>query len=40
MNRVVVVSEQSRIHNSRFKLDKFRFYTDIGKNWFPNTVVH
>ena len=38
-HKVLLVGEQSRTRNNGFKLDKFRFNRDIGKNWFTNRVV-
>ncbi len=33
------VRVQGRTRSNGFKLDKFRFSKDIGKNWFRNRVV-
>lgn len=35
----MVVSEPGRTFSNGFKLDKFRFNRDIGKDRFPNIVV-
>lgn len=37
--KVLLVRELGRIWSNGFKLDKFRFNRDIGKNWFINRVV-
>ena len=39
INKVLMVREQGRTRSNGFKLDKFRFNKDIGKNWFTNRVV-
>ncbi len=39
INKVLIVKEQGRTRSNGFKLDKFRFSKDIGKNWFTNRVV-
>ncbi len=39
INKVLIVREQGRTRSNEFKLDKFRFSKDIGKNWFTNRVV-
>ncbi len=39
VNMVLIVKEQGRTRSNGFKLDKFRFNKDIGKNWFTNRVV-
>ncbi len=39
VNKVLLVREQGRMCSNGFKLDKFRFSKDIGKNWFTNRVV-
>ncbi len=36
---MLIVKEQSRMRSNGFKLDKFGFNRDIGKNWFTNRVV-
>ncbi len=36
---MLVIREQSRTRSSGFKLDKFKFSKDIGRNWFTNRVV-
>ena len=33
------INAQDRTRNNGFKLDKFRFRREIGKNWFGNRVV-
>ena len=38
--QVLIVKEQGRTRNNGYKLDKFRFKKDIGKNWFTNRVVN
>ena len=40
INKVLIVKEQGRTRNNGYKLDKFRFKKDIGKNWFTNRVVN
>ncbi len=40
INKVLVVRELGRTCSSGFKLDKFRFNEDIGKNWFTKRVVN
>ena len=39
VNKVLVVSEPGRTRSNGFKLEKFRFNKDIGKNWFINRVM-
>ncbi len=39
INKVLIVKEQGRTRSNGFKLDKFRFNKDVGKNWFTNRVV-
>ncbi len=39
INKVLVVREQGRTRSNEFKLHKFRFSKDIGKNCFTNRVV-
>ena len=39
INKVLIVKEKIRTLTKGFKLDKFRFRKDIGKNWFTNRVV-
>ncbi len=39
IHKVLLVREQGRTRSNGFKLDKFRFNRDIGKNRFPNRVV-
>ena len=38
-NKVLIVKEQVRTRSNGFKLDKFRFKKDIGKNNFTNRLV-
>ena len=39
LNKILIVSEQSRTRSNGYKLDKFRFRKEIGRNWFTNRVV-
>ncbi len=39
VNKVLIVREQGRTRSNGFKLDKFRFNKDIGKNWLTNRIV-
>ena len=39
INRVLKLSNHNRTRSNGYKLDKFRFRKDIGKNWFGNRVV-
>ncbi len=39
INQVLLVSNQVRTRTNVYKLDKFRFKKEIGKNWFTNRVV-
>ncbi len=39
INKVLIVREQGWTRSNGFKLYKFRFNKDIGKNWFTNRVV-
>lgn len=39
ISRVLKVSSQDRTRSNGFKLDKFRFQKEIGRNWFGNRVV-
>ena len=39
INKVFVVKEKVRTRTNGFKLDKFRYRKDIGKDWFTNRVV-
>ena len=39
MNKVLIVKEKVRTRTNGFKLDKFRYRKNIGKNWFTNRVV-
>ncbi len=39
INKVLIVNEQGRTRSNGFKLDKFIFSKDIGKNWFTKRVV-
>ncbi len=36
---MLVVREQGRTRSNGFKLHKFRFSKDIGKNWFTSRIV-
>ena len=39
MNKVLIVKEKVRTRTNGFKLDKFRYRKNIGKNWCTNRVV-
>ena len=39
INRVLKAGRQNNTRNNGFKLDKFRFRKEIGRNWFGNRVV-
>ncbi len=39
VNKVLIVRGNGTTRSNGFKLDKFRFNKDIGKNWFINRVV-
>ncbi len=39
VNKILLVKEPGRTRGNCFKLDKFRFNKDIGKNWFTNRVL-
>ena len=39
INKVLIFSEHGRTRSNGFKLDKFRFRKEIGRNWFTNRVV-
>ena len=39
INKVFIVKEKERTRTNGFKLDKFRYRKDIGKNWFTNRVI-
>ena len=39
VRRVLIFSNQDRTRNNGFKLDKCRFNTEMGRNWFTNRVV-
>ena len=39
IDKVLIISEQDRTRSNGFKLDKFRFRREIGRNWFTNRVV-
>ena len=39
INKIIIVKEKVRTRTNGFKLDKFRYRKDIGKNWFTNRVV-
>ncbi len=36
---ILIVNQENRTRNNGFKLDKFKFKREIGKNWFGNRVV-
>ena len=38
-NKVIIIKQQGRTRSNGYKLDKFRFKKEIGKNWFTNRVV-
>ncbi len=40
IDKVLMVSGPGRTRSNGFKLEKFRFNKDIGKNWFTNRVVY
>ena len=40
INTVLRIHNGNRTRSCVFKLDKFRFRKDIGKNWFVNRVVY
>ena len=37
ISQVLFFCEQNRTRNNGFKLDKFRFRKEIGRNWFTNS---
>ena len=39
INLVLKINNQGRTRSNGFKLDKFRFRKEIGRNWFGNRVV-
>ena len=39
INKVLLVKEKVKTRTNGFKLDKFRYWKDVGKNWFTNRVV-
>ena len=39
ISKVLIVKEKVRTRTNDFKLDKFRYKKNIGKNWFTNKVV-
>ena len=39
IHKVLTVKEKVRSQTNGFKLDKFRFRKDIGKNVFTNSIV-
>ena len=39
INKVLLVSTSNRTISNGYKLEKFRFRKEIGKNWFTNRVV-
>ena len=40
IEQVIEISSQGRTRSNRYKLDKPRFRTYIGKHWFTNRVVN
>ena len=40
IKQVIDLSKQNRTRSNGFKLEKLRFRTNIGKNWFTNRVVN
>ena len=38
-NKVIIVKEKVRTRTNGFKLDKYRYRKDIGKNRFTNRIV-
>ncbi len=40
INKVLIAREQDTTRSNGFKLDKFRFKRDIGKNWFTKRVLN
>ncbi len=40
INKVLTVREQGRTCSNGFKIHKFRFNKDIGKNWSTSRVVN
>ena len=39
LGKVLILSEHDRTRSNGFKLDKYRFRKEIGRNWFTNRVV-
>ena len=39
ISKVLIVSDPGITRTNGFKLEKFRFKKEIGKNWFTNRVV-
>ena len=39
INKVLRANNQDRTRNKGFKLEKFRFRREIGRNWFSNRIV-
>ena len=39
VRKVLTISSQDRTRNNGFKLEKYRFNKEIGRNWFINMVV-
>ena len=37
--KVLTISSQDRIRNNEFKLEKYRFNKEMGRNWFTNMMV-
>ena len=38
ISKVLIVSDPGRTQTNGYKLEKFRFKKEIGKNWFTNRV--
>ena len=39
VGKILTISSQDRTRNNGFKLEKYRFNKEIGRNWFTNRVV-
>ena len=39
INKVLKISSQDRTRGNRYKLEKLKFRTDLGRYWFTNRVV-
>ncbi len=39
ISKVLRISQQDRMRNNGFKLEKYRFRREIGRHWFSNRVV-